>query len=71
MLRTSEHHEDPILVQMGLQTAMVDYSHRVISSWCFESPEDERMLSEVYARVRETGNLKCYNYNKITNLQSF
>ena len=57
MLRTSEHHEDPILVQMGLQTAMVGYSHWVISSWCFESPEDERMLSEVYARVRETG--KC------------
>jgi hypothetical protein len=59
MLRTSEHHEDPILVQMGLQTAMVGYTHWVISSWCFESPEDERMLSEVYAKVRETG--KCYN----------
>ena len=55
MLRMSEHHEDPILVQMGLQTAMVGYTHWVISSWCFESPEDERMLSEVYARVRETG----------------
>ena len=55
MLRTSEHHEDPILVQMGLQTAMVGYTHWVISSWCFESPEDEHMLSEVYARVRETG----------------
>ena len=59
MLRASEHHEDPILVQMGLQTAMVGYTHWVISSWCFESPEDERMLSEVYARVRETG--KCFN----------
>ena len=57
MLRTSEHHEDPILVQMGLQSAMVGYTHWVISSWCFESPEDERMLSEVYARVRETGKL--------------
>lgn len=55
LLRTSEHHEDPILVQMGLQTAMAGYTHWVISSWCFESPEDERMLSEVYARVRETG----------------
>jgi small-conductance mechanosensitive channel len=55
MLRTSEHYEDPILVQMGLQTAMVGYTHWVITSWCFESPEDERMLSEVYARVRETG----------------
>ena len=57
LLRTSEHYEDPILIQMGLQTAMTGYTHWVISSWCFESPEDERMLSEVYARVRETG--KC------------
>lgn len=47
LLRTSEHHEDPILIQMGLQTAMAGYTHWVISSWCFESPEDERMLSEV------------------------
>ena len=61
MLRTSEHHEDPILVQMGLQTAMVGYTHWVISSWCFESPEDERMLSEVYARVRETGKCSIYD----------
>jgi len=54
LLRTSEHHEDPILVQMGLQTAMAGYTQWVISSWCFESPEDERMLGEVYARVRDT-----------------
>ena len=53
LLRTSEHRKDPILVQMGLQTAMVGYTHWVTSSWCFESPEDERMLNEVYARVRE------------------
>ena len=65
MLRTSEHHEDPILVQMGLQTAMVGYTHWVISSWCFESPEDEHMLSEVYARVRETG-----KYFKLLKLNS-
>lgn len=58
LLRTSEHHEDPILIQMGLQTAMTGYTHWVITSWCFESPEDEHMLSEVYARVRETG--KCF-----------
>ena len=64
MLRTSEHHEDPILVQMGLQTAMVGYTHWVISSWCFESPEDEHMLSEVYARVRETG--KYFKLLKLT-----
>lgn len=59
LLRTSEHHEDPILIQMGLQGAMAGYTHWVISSWCFETPEDERMLSEVYARVRESG--ECFS----------
>ncbi|KAF8161577.1 hypothetical protein B0H34DRAFT_653515 [Crassisporium funariophilum] len=54
LLRTSEHHEDPILIQIAFQTAMSAYTHWIISSWCFESPDDEHMLSEVYARVRET-----------------
>lgn len=55
LLRTSEHHEDPILVQTAFQTGMAAYAHWMISSWCFESPEDEHMLSEIYARVREAG----------------
>ena len=55
LLRTSEHHEDAILIQTAFQTGMAAYSHWMISSWCFESPEDEHMLSEIYARVREAG----------------
>ncbi len=55
LLRTSEHHEDPILIQTAFQTGMAAYTHWMISSWCFESPEDEHMLSEIYARVREAG----------------
>jgi len=55
LLKVSEHHEDPILIQIAFQTGMVAYAHWMISSWCFESPEDEHMLSEIYARVREAG----------------
>ncbi|PPR01386.1 hypothetical protein CVT24_006224 [Panaeolus cyanescens] len=54
LLKTSEHHEDPILVQIALQAGMAAYVHWAISSWCFESQDDEHMLSEIYARVRET-----------------
>lgn len=55
LLRISEHHDDSILIQIAFQTAMAAYTHWMISSWCFESPEDENMLSEIYARVREAG----------------
>lgn len=55
LLKNSEHHEDPILVQLAVQASMAAYTHWIISSWVFESPEDEHMLSEIYARVRETG----------------
>ncbi|PPQ91154.1 hypothetical protein CVT25_003059 [Psilocybe cyanescens] len=54
LLKTSEHHEDPILIQIALQASMAAYTHWIVSSWCFESPEDEHMLSEIYARVRES-----------------
>jgi len=55
MLRNAQHHEDPVLVQLGFQSALAAYVHWIISSWCFESPEDENMLTEIYARVRESG----------------
>ncbi|KAH9485813.1 hypothetical protein JR316_0002728 [Psilocybe cubensis] len=54
LLKTTEHHEDPILIQIALQASMAAYTHWIVSSWCFETPEDEHMLSEIYARVRES-----------------
>lgn len=44
-------------VKMALQASMATYTHWIISSWYFENPEDEHLLSEIYARVRETGTL--------------
>jgi len=62
LLKTSEHHEDPILIQIAFQTDMAAYTHWIVSSWCFESPEDEHMLSEIYARVREAGKRMFFEY---------
>ncbi|KAF9561921.1 hypothetical protein CPC08DRAFT_634814 [Agrocybe pediades] len=53
LLRVTEHNEDPIMIQIALQAGLSAYIHWIVSSWCFESPEDEHMLSEIYARVRE------------------
>jgi hypothetical protein len=42
-------------VKVALKASMATYTHWIISSWYFENPEDEHLLSEIYARVRETG----------------
>ncbi|TFK45168.1 hypothetical protein BDQ12DRAFT_674251 [Crucibulum laeve] len=54
LLRLSEHHEDPMLVQIAFQASIAAYAHWIIASWYFEDPEDEHLLSEIYARVRES-----------------
>lgn len=43
------------VVKMALKASMAAYTHWIISSWYFENPEDEHLLSEIYARVREAG----------------
>ncbi|KAF8989884.1 hypothetical protein BDQ17DRAFT_1414235 [Cyathus striatus] len=40
---------------IAFQAAMSAYAHWVITSWYFEDPEDEHLLNEIYARVRESG----------------
>jgi hypothetical protein len=62
LLKASEHHEDPILIQIAFQANMAAYTHWIVSSWCFESPEDEHMLSEIYAGVREAGKFIIFDY---------
>lgn len=55
LLKSSEHHEDPTLIQIAFQAGMSAYSNWIVTSWYFEDPEDEHLLSEIYARVREAG----------------
>jgi len=53
---------DEDAVRIALQASMTAYMHWIISSWYFENPEDEHLLSEVYARVREIGGYtSCLN----------
>jgi len=55
LLRTFQHQDDPILLQIAFQACMCAYTHWIISSWNFEDPEIEHVLSEIFARVREAG----------------
>lgn len=54
-LQKTDHSQDPILLQFAFQAGLSAYTHWIISSWFFEDPEDEVLLSEIYARVREAG----------------
>ena len=63
----SEHYKDPILIQISFQENVAAYTHWIVLSWCFESPEDEHMLSEIYARVREAGKSTFLEYWEWTN----
>lgn len=57
LLRSSRYHEDPtFIVQTALQATMTACAHWVISSWSFRNPEDEHLLGEIYATLRESGN---------------
>lgn len=55
LLRDSEHHDDPILVQMCLQATMCAFADWYIASWFFHDRETERLLNDLYERLRECG----------------
>lgn len=55
LLMSSEHHEDPILVQIAFQGGLCAYVQWIISSWYFESPDNEELLRNVYNHVRDSG----------------
>jgi hypothetical protein len=55
LLRSSDHNEDPILIQNALQASMVNWSCQVISSWCFWVPDLQFHLNVIQESVRLTG----------------
>jgi hypothetical protein len=55
LLKTTEHHEDPTIIQIAFQAGMSAYTNWILTSWYFDDPEDEHLLSEIYMRVREAG----------------
>lgn len=60
LLKHSEHHDDPILIQTALQAAMCAYADWYITSWFFQDRETEHLLNDLYERLRESGE-RCGN----------
>ncbi|KAK2464375.1 hypothetical protein APHAL10511_003522 [Amanita phalloides] len=64
LLMSSEHNEDPILVQIAFQGGMCAYVHWIISSWYFADPEtdndNERVLWDVYHHMRISDDQAIY-----------
>jgi hypothetical protein len=57
LLRQSEHADDPMLIQIAFQSAMLGFSEWLIESWYFEEPDSDRFLQEIYGKVRDGGEL--------------
>ncbi|KAG0708575.1 hypothetical protein DFH29DRAFT_794786 [Suillus ampliporus] len=54
LLGTVQHGEDPILIQIALQAATVEFSRWIIMTWDFDGLQAEQPLAEIYNDVRET-----------------
>lgn len=55
LLGTVQHGEDPLLIQIALQAATVEFSRWIIMTWDFDGLQAEQPLAEIYGDVRETG----------------
>lgn len=54
LLGTVQHGEDPLLIQIALQAATVEFSRWIIMTWDFDGLQAEQPLAEIYGDVRET-----------------
>ncbi|KAH0829015.1 hypothetical protein J3R83DRAFT_2468 [Lanmaoa asiatica] len=54
LLSTVLHGEDPLLVQIALQGATVEFSRWIIMTWDFDGLQAEQPLAEIYNDIRET-----------------
>jgi hypothetical protein len=55
LLRSSDHNEDPTLIQTALQAVMVNWSCEVISSWCFSVSDLQIHLRIIQESVQLAG----------------
>lgn len=63
LLRTVRHSRDPLLVQVALQGAMINFSHRVITTWDYDHLGAHETLTKIYSNmIRTTGKFthRCY-----------
>jgi len=61
LLGTVQHGEDPLLIQVALQAATVEFSRWIIMTWDFDGLQAEQPLAEIYNDVRETGKTGIYS----------
>lgn len=54
LLSTVQHTADPLLVQIALQGATVEFSRWIIMTWDFDGLQAEQQLSEIYNDIRST-----------------
>lgn len=55
LLSTVLHSEDPLLVQIALQGATVEFARWIVMTWDFDGLQAEQPLAEIYNDIRETG----------------
>ncbi|KAG6816744.1 hypothetical protein H0H87_003333 [Tephrocybe sp. NHM501043] len=54
ILSSSEHSEDPTIVQIALQAAMAAYTNWIVRAWNLEDPEDDIGINTVYKGIRDS-----------------
>ncbi|CAK5266112.1 unnamed protein product [Mycena citricolor] len=52
ILRVSDHSDDQTIIRIAFQGGMIEYSRWMSTSWFFEDPEDEQLLTDIYHRIR-------------------
>ena len=56
ILTSIQHSEDPMLVQIALQSCIVWCSKHIVETWCFNGdPRSPHLLRSIYDRVRQSG----------------
>jgi hypothetical protein len=55
LLRSFNHADDPVLIQIALQTTALAISEGFIESWYFEHRRKDHFLQELYAKIRDGG----------------
>ncbi|KAF9231966.1 hypothetical protein BU15DRAFT_67882 [Melanogaster broomeanus] len=54
LLSTVQHGGDPLLVQIALQGATVEFSRWIIMTWDYDGLQAEQPLAEIYGDIRDT-----------------
>ncbi|KAL4079083.1 hypothetical protein J3A83DRAFT_4086424 [Scleroderma citrinum] len=54
LLSTVQHSGDPLLVQIALQGAMIEFSRWIIMTWDYDGLQAEQPLAEIYNDIRTT-----------------